>query len=133
MIGEKVATEARKSVDVGAVEDFPIGNFRLMEVGRRQIGVLRIASGKFYAVNNYCPHRGAPICSGEVGGTMLPSEPGQLRYGMDSQVLRCPWHAFEFDLESGDSVLDDSRLRLRTYPVKITDGRVRVILDRKDS
>lgn len=133
MIVETMATGTWKSVDVGNVEEFPVGKFRLVTVGRREIGILRIASGIVYAVNNYCPHRGAPICRGQVGGTMLPSGPGQIRYGMDSRILRCPWHAFEFDLESGNSVLEDSRLRLRTYPVDTSDGRVRVILGRKSS
>lgn len=117
--------------NLGSVDEFPVGEFRLVRVGRREIGVLRTSGGPFYAVHNYCPHRGAPICRGKVGGTMLPSEPGELRYGMEDRILRCPWHAFEFDLGSGHSVLSDSRLKLRTYPIEVVDGKVQLILDRK--
>jgi nitrite reductase (NADH) small subunit len=108
---------------LGRVGDFEDGCVRLVEVEGRSIGVFR-RGDELYAVLNVCPHRGAPVCAGEVSGTMLPSSPGELVYGMDGLVLRCPWHGWEFDLRTGDSVGGVDRRRLRTFPVQVRDGEV---------
>ena len=56
---------------------------------------------------------------------MLPSDPYEYRYGRESRVLRCPWHGWEFDLETGEKLFDvTERARVRTYPVSVEDGRV---------
>jgi 3-phenylpropionate/trans-cinnamate dioxygenase ferredoxin subunit len=39
-------------------------------------------------------------------------------------VIRCPWHGWEFDLESGRSLLEPDRYGLRTYRVTVEDGDV---------
>ena len=40
-------------------------------------------------------------------------------------VIACPWHGWEFDVESGEAVWNPSQ-RIRTYPVDIAGGRVLV-------
>lgn len=115
---------AQKSVDLGPVEDFPEGQFRMVQVGRREIGILRSRNGCVYAIANVCPHRGAPLCKGGVGGTLLPSEPGDLVYGLNDEVVRCPWHGYEFSLATGECLFIGLRLRARTYHVEVHDGRV---------
>ena len=40
-------------------------------------------------------------------------------------VLRCPWHGWEFDLETG-ACLDDPALRAAVYPVRVEGDRVLV-------
>ncbi|MGH3560812.1 MAG: Rieske (2Fe-2S) protein, partial [Mycobacterium sp.] len=52
-----------------------------------------------------------------------PAQPDGLRRGRDGQIVRCPWHQWEFDITTGQNVAD-SRRRLRTYEVDITDGEV---------
>ena len=76
--------------------------------------------GRLYAVRNVCPHQGAPLCRGTVSGTMLPSAPQEYVYGMEDRILRCPWHGWEFHLDTGES-LTNAKRRVRTYPVTI-DG-----------
>ena len=115
-------------VRVGTVEDFPAGEFQVMDVDGKEIGLVRQADGTFHAVLNYCPHRGAPICRGFVSGTMLPSNPGELVYGREDQILRCPWHGFEFELETGKSAYTGSRIKLRKFPVEVRDDAVFVKL-----
>ena len=41
----------------------------------------------------------------------------------ERRVLHCPWHGWEFDLDSGRCP-DDERMRVAVYPVKIESGRV---------
>ena len=87
----------------------------VFEVKGQSIGVIR-TSDKIYAVRNVCPHKQAPVCKGTMRGTMLPSEPGTFVFGMENQVLQCPWHGWEFNLETGRT-LCPSKSRLKTYPV----------------
>ena len=110
---------------VGELRDFPFNRFRVLEVNGRSIGVVRTRHG-FYAVRNSCPHQMAPICQGRITGTNLPSRPGQVVYGLRDRLLRCPWHGFEFFLETGEAAFGTSSKRLVTYPVTIVDGLVLV-------
>jgi nitrite reductase/ring-hydroxylating ferredoxin subunit len=93
-------------------------------VGSREIGVVKLADGTFRAARNVCPHAGAPLCKGTVGGTMLPSRPGELVYAHETVVVRCPWHAWEFDLDTGAAVFASAKARVRVYPVHCVEGRV---------
>jgi nitrite reductase (NADH) small subunit len=45
-------------------------------------------------------------------------------YGKHDRVIRCPWHGWEFDLESGRSLLEPRRTGLRTYRVSVEAGLV---------
>jgi nitrite reductase (NADH) small subunit len=59
-----------------------------------------------------------------VGGTMLPSDPQKYLYGMEGKIIRCPWHKFEFDLETGRSLHDPERMRVKIYDVAVEQGSV---------
>jgi nitrite reductase/ring-hydroxylating ferredoxin subunit len=59
---------------------------------------------------------------------MLPGDPDRYRWAMEGQVVRCPWHGWEFDMETGRSLFGVSKDRAATYPVEIRDGRVTVQL-----
>lgn len=102
------------------------GEFRLVEVKRRSIGLFNV-NGRFVAALNVCPHELAPVCRGRVGGTTLPSPPGEYRWGREGEILACPWHGWEFDLLTGEA-LADPRIRLRLYPVSVEDDTVYVTL-----
>jgi len=38
------------------------------------------------------------------------------------EILRCPWHGWEFDILSGRSICNPHRVRVRTYEVTIQDN-----------
>lgn len=111
---------------VGALTTFDVGVMRIVEVGRRQIGFLRNKDDVVHAVLNICPHKAAPVCKGRIGGTMLPSAPGELIYAKDGNVLKCPWHGYEFDIETGESLFGIMRGKLRKFPTEVRDGQVYV-------
>ena len=102
------------------------GEVRLVEVRGRSIGVFNV-NGRFVAALNVCPHERAPVCRGRVGGTTVPSAPGEYRWAREGEILACPWHGWEFDLLTGRA-LADPRVRLRLYPVTVEDGTVFVTL-----
>ncbi|MBT8400892.1 MAG: Rieske (2Fe-2S) protein [Rhodothermia bacterium] len=111
--------------EVGRVEDLKPGTRRIINVKGRQVGVFNVA-GRFYALRNICPHQGAPLCEGEIGSTLLPSRPGEYVVGREGEVLRCPWHQWEFDITSGRCLVD-SRVRVKTFEVVVRDGHLFLI------
>jgi nitrite reductase/ring-hydroxylating ferredoxin subunit len=107
---------------VCALGELPPGATRIVQVAGREIGLFNV-DGRVYAVRNSCPHRAAPLCLGRLSGTTLPSKPYEYVYGRQGLVLRCPWHGWEFDLETGAPLVDHG-LRARTYPVEIVAGQI---------
>jgi len=108
------------------VDEMACGDVRRVRLGSRDVVLCRAASGDFYAVGDRCPHQGASLCSGSLGGTTFSSQPGEYQWGSQGEILRCPWHGWEFDIKSGGSVWGDPRIRVATYPVYIEQGFVAV-------
>ena len=97
---------------------------KLVPIGKFGIGVYNVA-GKFYAITNYCPHEGGPLCLGRVQGTTTynPNVSGETEYILEDQVIRCPWHQWEFDLETGKTITKPEK-GIRVYPVRAENGDV---------
>lgn len=110
--------------DAGPAAEIPEGAFKIVEVAGRSIGVYNIR-GEFFAIHNYCPHQGAKLCKGPVCGTTLASDVYTYIYGKDKEIVRCPWHGWEFDIKTGRSLFDP-RVRTRSYPVHLEQGRIAI-------
>ena len=108
---------------VGEVNQADPGKPFITKVKGKEIGVF-YEKGKWYAVKNSCPHKQAPLCKGTVDGTMLPSDVCEFEFGMEGTVLKCPWHGWEFDLNTGKALFGISELRVATYSVEIENGKV---------
>jgi nitrite reductase/ring-hydroxylating ferredoxin subunit len=106
---------------VGTLEDFPPDSRRRVEVGRRAIAIFN-AGGRIYAVRDVCPHQGAPLSHGVVLGRVLSSAPGEYEYEPDCKYVRCPWHGWEYSLETGESSYDPAHDRVRAYDVTVESG-----------
>ena len=100
------------------LSELPPGERRIVDVEGRSIGVFNVA-GELYALRNVCPHQGAPLCRGLVTGTMADSKPGEFDWQREGEILRCPWHGWEFELKSGRSVFNPHRTRVRSYQVTV--------------
>jgi 3-phenylpropionate/trans-cinnamate dioxygenase ferredoxin subunit len=109
---------------VCSVEELPPGSRKIIRVGRTTVGVFNV-DGQYYAVRNVCPHHGADLCMGDVGGTMLPSDVGEFVFDSTKAVVRCPRHRWEFDLCTGRSIIEPERYRVKSYP---TDVRGSVVV-----
>jgi nitrite reductase (NADH) small subunit len=114
---------SNETVRVCAVEELPPGDRVIVQVGRHSVGVFNV-DGRYFAFMNRCPHMGAPLCLGRVTGMVEARGPGyDVAWIRDGELLRCPWHAWEFELETGRSV-SNPRIRAKTYPVRVEDGHV---------
>lgn len=105
------------------------GAVRLLDVGGLRVGLFRVADD-FHALADRCPHRGAPICSGRVVAA-LELTPDGPELGAPASVIRCPWHKWEFEIETGRCLVDE-RLRVRRYAVRVEGDELVVALDRPD-
>jgi len=110
---------------VGQVSEFRSGHPRVFEIGRRSLVVVQTKTG-FFAFRNSCPHQAAPMSQGMIRGAMRPSSPLAYDYAFEDEVIRCPWHGYEFWLESGRSVSSLVSDRLVTYRVEVEGGNVLV-------
>ncbi len=103
---------------VGHTSEIQPGERKIVEVGGRTIGVFNV-HGAYYALRNSCPHQAAPLCRGTITGTTLPSMPGEYIWARDGEIIRCPWHGWEFDLTNGQSIFNPHRMRVKTYKVTV--------------
>ena len=103
---------------VALVSEIPPGERKIVEIAGRSIGVFNV-HGTFYALKNVCPHQFAPLCEGKIMGTTLPSAPGKYIYGRQGEIIRCPWHGWEFDLTNGKSIFNPHRCRVKAYEVSL--------------
>ena len=49
-------------------------------------------------------------------------EPGQYCYSRSGEMVKCPWHGWAFDIRSGQSWCDPTRIRVRQYPAAVKAG-----------
>jgi len=101
------------------VGELPPGERKIVEIAGRSIGVFRLEDGRFFALRNRCPHRGAPLCLGRLMGLVTADRPYQRQRRREGEILRCPWHGWEFDLTNGKSVFMPERVRVKSYPVEV--------------
>lgn len=114
----------KRPIYLGDTGDFPLNEMRTFNIDRKRIAVVRTTTGLFAMIDR-CPHQGAALSGGRVGGTMLPgTRPNEYVYGLEGDVVRCPWHGHEFQLSSGSAVGGVTRGRLACFEVKEQDGGV---------
>jgi len=106
---KRPAPRTGELVTVGRAEDVPEGRAATVEIkGGRELALFH-AGGRFYAVDNFCPHRGAPLAEGPVTGT----------------TVECDWHGWRFDLRTG-ACLNRPDSPVATYEVVVEDGWLKI-------
>ena len=55
-------------------------------------------------------------------GEVSARGPGEYEYNPDCRFVRCPWHGWEYNLETGQSSYDPEHDRVRAYPVSVQRG-----------
>jgi nitrite reductase/ring-hydroxylating ferredoxin subunit len=116
---------------VGKSAELAEGERKVITHGSHQIGVLR-AKGQLHAFANQCPHQGGPVCEGvlvhkveEILGADRTFQ--GMRFNEDELHIVCPWHGWEFNIETGRCA-GDGKHGLRRFKVLERDGDVYVVL-----
>ena len=100
-----------KYVKVMSEEDLPIGKSAIISAGEDEIALFNY-KGKYYAVTNKCPHRGAPLGEGRI----------------EEGIVICPNHEWRFKLENGAN-MQNPELFIPTYPVKVKNENIYIGLE----
>jgi nitrite reductase/ring-hydroxylating ferredoxin subunit len=96
---------------VATRDEIAEGSCKIVKVKGIEFGIFKVR-GEFFAWRNVCPHFAAPVCKGAITGTRLPSQVYEYQLGRENEILRCPWHGWEFDLLTGEHLVDpDVKLR----------------------
>ena len=106
---------------VAAAADFPPGARKLITVNDRAIVVFNV-NGEYFGLYNKCPHNGGSLVEGVLTGLLQSAEPGAYTYTKQGEIIRCPWHGWEFDLRTGQSFCRAIKARARPLPVKVEPG-----------
>lgn len=102
------------------------GQMRTAMLGRIPIVVVRTPSGELFALSDKCLHQGASLSEGRLGETMAPADDvGVYIPTRDGEILRCPWHGYEYDVRTGCLLAGDGR-RTRTFRVVVEGGTILV-------
>ncbi len=95
-------------VPVARAADVTPDRPRTVTVDGREIAVFNV-DGRFYAIDNACPHQGAPLTDGWVAGT----------------TVTCSWHAWCFNLTDG-TMTPGAFAAIDTFDVTVANGEVLV-------
>lgn len=117
----------RKRHVVATREELPVGGRTIAKIGRREIGVFNV-DGKLYAITNVCPHHLGPLCLGAQTSEMTGGADRKYELKRDGMILRCPWHQFEFDIETGRNLADGNQWRAAVYPAEWEDDEAVVYI-----
>ena len=103
---------------VAKLRDFLPGSRRIVQVDDQSIGVFNV-HGRCYALRNRCPHQGAPLCRGWICGTLVATRAFEYVYAREDEIIKCPWHGWEFEIATGRSVVNPHKVRVKTYEVTV--------------
>lgn len=106
---------------VAPVKDLPPGSRKLVHVGGRDVVVFNI-NGEFFGVLDRCPHNGGSLCRGTLTGVVESREPGDYALKRAGELIRCPWHGWQFDIRTGQSWCEPERIKTKTYDVEVAKG-----------
>lgn len=96
----------------GNADDFEDEDVEQIKVGPLAIAIYR-AKGQFYATQDLCTHERAFLSDGVV---------------VDC-IVECPFHQGRFDVRTGKAMGAPVIIPLKTYPLKVVDGRIYVQVD----
>lgn len=106
----KSSATGRQTVTVGNARDFPPGSRKTVELPEGRELALFNVNGEFHAIDNFCPHKGAPLAEGTLC----------------DHVLECEWHGWQFDVRTGECLTVVERVQ--SYEVVIEEGVIKVIV-----
>lgn len=102
---------AGQKLFVGAISDLQPGVCARIELPHGDEIAIYNVDGEFYATDNSCPHRGAPLSDGALCG----------------HVIECSLHGWQFDVRTGECLT--VRERIRTYELRVEEGGVYLSFD----
>lgn len=108
----------KQRFEVCPASELQSGERRIEMLGKFSVGVFNV-NGEYYAMKNDCPHQRAPLCEGKLTGTNTSDTPGEYNWERDGQIVTCPWHGWEFDVTTGESVFNPHKVKAKTFDATV--------------
>lgn len=93
-------------VRAASTTDIPEGTGRSIALEGVEVAIFRL-EGRFYAIENTCPHRGASLGEGKLAG----------------EEVICPLHGWQFNIKTGRLPMGGG---VKVFPVRVEAGEVYV-------
>ena len=88
---------------------------KLVEAAGQRVAVFN-AGGKYWAIEDTCPHRGGPLSEGMLA---------------EDEVI-CPWHGSRFNVKTGAVLTPPAQRNVKSFPVRIVGTDVEVEIEEDD-
>ncbi|MGH9022046.1 MAG: Rieske (2Fe-2S) protein [Acidimicrobiia bacterium] len=93
------------------------GQMTSAQIGPIPVVVIRAQDGTLHALVAKCLHQGGPLDKGRLYPHMSREDIGEYVPEKDCEILKCPWHGFEYDIRTGCVVADPTR-RLQQFTAR---------------
>lgn len=107
-------------------DDLKPSSMKAITVNNKPIVVVKSSDGNVFALRNVCPHKGPCLSKGAIDQNTSGKYVGDYIFERETEVVRCPWHSWEFDIRTGCSLFDPDRVRVRTYDISIENEKIYV-------
>lgn len=98
-----------KFVKVATKSEIADQSAKLFEIGDKTITLFNLG-GRFYALDDTCPHNGGPLCEGSIEG----------------DEVECPWHGSRFNIRTGAVTAPPAVEGVATYSVRVTGNDIEI-------
>lgn len=108
---EEIPLWPGEAVPVAREDELETNQMKLLHINGKRIVLGRTEDG-YVAFDDHCTHRGGSLADGVmVCGT-----------------VQCLWHGSQFDVETGEVRAGPARESIKTYPVEVAGGEVRLVM-----
>jgi 3-phenylpropionate/trans-cinnamate dioxygenase ferredoxin subunit len=111
-------------IDICGLDDLEDRAVSEVVVAGRRAGAARVGE-QVFVFGERCPHQGGPLSRGKLCFPLIAALPGDVAVDRACPTVACPWHGWEFRLDSGRALADAS-VRVLVYDVQVAEGRVLV-------
>ena len=80
----------------------------IVEVNKKDVAIFHVG-GKYYAIDDMCPHAGASLSGGTV----------------ENEIVTCAWHGWRFRLTDG-AWADNPKVKTGCYQVHVVGDEVQL-------
>lgn len=96
-------------IEVTEIDEIKKDHWKTFEISQKRISIFNL-KGKYYAIEDICPHDGGALAEGEL----------------DGEEIVCPRHGAQFSILTGKVTQPPAFEDIATFPTRIVDGKVQV-------
>lgn len=105
-----------KFITVAKTSEIPPGHMKVVWVEETRLAICNV-EGAFYAIEDVCTHDDGPLGQGTL----------------EKDVVECPRHGARFSVRTGAVLRMPAVAPIRTFPVRVEKGEIKVSVDEAQS